>query len=144
MLCMCEVASSLRLIIGASSLRAEEAACLSHLDDCPGLESQREDTAHLIKDKVLLTEGHLSPFFPPLSPGTGADVWTETEECKQPHSSRKQAPESSGKSRSFNSALLCTFFLKFKHIKKAVTLVMICDSSHQLENFCFLLCGRME
>lgn len=92
MSCMCEVASSLRLIIGASSLRAEEAACLWRLDDGPGLGSQREDTAHLIKDKASLTEGHPSPFLP-LSPGTGAVMWTEREECKQPHSSRKQQKE---------------------------------------------------
>lgn len=95
MSCMCEIASSPRLIIGASSLRAEEAACLSRSDDCLGLGSQREDTAHLIKDKVPLPEGHPSPFFS-LSPGTAR------EEYKQPHSSREQAPESSRKSHSFN------------------------------------------
>lgn len=93
MSCMCEIASSSRLIIGASSLRAEEAACLSRLDDCLGLGSQREDTAHLIKDKVPLPEGHPSPFFS-LSPGTAREEYKQPHSSREPESPREQQKES--------------------------------------------------
>lgn len=113
MSCMCEVASSLRLKIGESSLRAEEAACLSHLEDCPGLGSQREDTAHLIKDKVPLTEGHLSLFFS-LSPGSREDWKKGVQTVLIPHSNKPQR-------ESERTALLTPLFFHF-YIYKSHTL----------------------